>query len=453
MHIKILVVEDDAARRASLAESLGAQGHFVELAKDGLDALRKVRVGMFDIVLMQVRLPEIDGVAVAKLIADLTHERGRPRLIGLGDLPPQEAGADHLPALFDAVLSADCAPRTVLETVAKVNAALPPPAYPWVEDDDVFASGIGRFGHLIRRAVPRPAALKGGTIDGDLSGKIRVLVVDDDDMLRGVVKAALEQDGYEIETAANGLQAFQEIARSHYHVVVLDVQMPEIDGLATARLVFELLSRADRPRLIALTSAPDYLREREAGSVSVFDEIVSKQVAISFVLAAVRQSAEYKRRRPPVDPISLINLASLAKLLEPESAGEFAPPPRDTGPATEEMLPILDVAALDLVASFLSRQAVAENLRILARKGETLRGHIDSAGARAADEKLVQEAHTVAGSAGLLGFKRLSEMCVRYEKACLGRGGDKAVALAQMRMALEASLQHMAARLSQMADA
>jgi len=77
--------------------------------------------------------------------------------------------------------------------------------------------------------LPLPAQVQGGT---NVNAKRRILVVDDDGSIRTMVRTALERAGYEVATARNGCEAIELIVANDYDVVLLDVMMPKLDGIA-----------------------------------------------------------------------------------------------------------------------------------------------------------------------------------------------------------------------------
>lgn len=64
-----------------------------------------------------------------------------------------------------------------------------------------------------------------------MSGKRRILIVDDELQIRNLVRSVLERAGYEVTAARNGCEAIELLAASDYDVVLLDVMMPKLDGL------------------------------------------------------------------------------------------------------------------------------------------------------------------------------------------------------------------------------
>ncbi len=440
LHIRVLVVTDDAVQRQASSGCLAVPGCFVETACDGIEALRKARHIPFDLVLIDCRLPEVDGAAVARLIRDLPSRGSRPHLVGLKPACGNQPASAPLPGgVFDTVLALPCREDELLSLVAGLACKRQD------EASEPCAGGPDGRDRLdpcspVLQAATDPAAA-------------RVLVADDDEVLRKLVQDTLQQAGCDVAIAADGLAAFREIARAPYDVAVLDVQMPQIDGLATARLALDMLSRADRPRLIALTSAPDLLRRREAGTISVFDDILAKSEGVAGLVAAVQRSVAYRRRNQARDPIGKVDPGKLLRLLAPDDA-ELDPcmvsPCQD---GEKPRPPVLDQAALDSVTALLPEAVVAGHLRILARAGGALLGRLRATVAPADEMAVLNATHELAGSAGLLGFKLLSVRSAQYEHASLAAPAEKFGAAQDLREAIELALAEIRSRLLAMADA
>jgi CheY-like chemotaxis protein len=114
----------------------------------------------------------------------------------------------------------------------------------------------------------------------------RVLIVEDDNVQQAVMKSALERRGYQTEVASDGLSAVRMLRSGGFDLALIDYQLPEIDGFASAQLVHDLMNEEDRPKLIAITAAPDKLSSR-AMSANVFDAIIPKPLDLATLLTAV----------------------------------------------------------------------------------------------------------------------------------------------------------------------
>ncbi len=96
----------------------------------------------------------------------------------------------------------------------------------------------------------------------------------------------LSRMGYEPDVAANGLEAVEAVERQRYDLVLMDVQMPEMDGLEATRTIVEKVPLVDRPWIVAMTAnAMDGDRERciEAG----MNGYISKPIRVEELVAAV----------------------------------------------------------------------------------------------------------------------------------------------------------------------
>jgi two-component system, OmpR family, response regulator MprA len=120
----------------------------------------------------------------------------------------------------------------------------------------------------------------------DLAASARILVVDDDRSLRRAVSRAFELEGYEVETAADGVQAvacFEAERRQEPDLVVLDILMPNLDGLAACRTI---RARSDVP--ILMLTARGAIDERVEGLEAGADDYLAKPFAVVELIARVR---------------------------------------------------------------------------------------------------------------------------------------------------------------------
>ena len=111
----------------------------------------------------------------------------------------------------------------------------------------------------------------------------RLLIVEDDQIQQSVLKTVLEGRGYDIEVASDGLTAVRMLRDGRFDLALIDYNLPEIDGFASARLVHDLMPDADRPKLIAVTAALDSLGSRDRLD-GVFDAIVPKPLDFAQLL-------------------------------------------------------------------------------------------------------------------------------------------------------------------------
>ena len=113
---------------------------------------------------------------------------------------------------------------------------------------------------------------------------VRVMLVEDDDALRSAVGRALRLEGYEVDEASGGAEALARLASLRAGLVVLDVLMPEMDGLTVCQ---RLRERGDRTPVLLLT-ARDLVADRVQGLNAGADDYLTKPFALDELLARVR---------------------------------------------------------------------------------------------------------------------------------------------------------------------
>ncbi|MEH6377865.1 response regulator transcription factor [Streptomyces sp. KLMMK] len=132
-----------------------------------------------------------------------------------------------------------------------------------------------------------------------------VLVVDDDPDVRAAVVDALSMEGYEVRSAADGLEALSSVAAAPPGAIVLDLAMPVLDGLAVCR---RLRALGDRTPVLVLT-ARDAVSDRVAGLDAGADDYLVKPFALDELLARLRALL---RRAAPTEPAGQSDGAALS---------------------------------------------------------------------------------------------------------------------------------------------
>lgn len=118
------------------------------------------------------------------------------------------------------------------------------------------------------------------------SAKKRVLVIDDASLVRAYYRQALERAGYDVDEALNGLEALEKILMHSFEVVIVDINMPQMDGLTFLRtLRAKELPAAGIPALVTSTEAgpQDIAAARKAGANYYLVKSVSQAVLVEYV--------------------------------------------------------------------------------------------------------------------------------------------------------------------------
>jgi signal transduction histidine kinase/HPt (histidine-containing phosphotransfer) domain-containing protein/ActR/RegA family two-component response regulator len=274
---------------------------------------------------------------------------------------------------------------------------------------------------IVGEAAPPPSRQPAPTVDRELAKRrpLRVLLAEDHLFNQQVILALLEHLGYRADLAGNGREVLEALAHQDYDVILMDVQMPEIDGLETTRRIRRELAADRQPRIIALT-AHAMTGDRESCLAAGMDGFLSKPVKLADLHAALAASVPLRTRET-------VSGADSGSPLELQTLGTL----RALQPANGE-----DVLG-KLVSLFLSSSSQdLADVRQLARDGRW--------------SELGRAAHRLKGSSGAVGAIRVQEICAAIEEQARGeRPQDLGPLLAWLEVELErarAALEMVAAR-------
>ncbi|MBI3636434.1 MAG: response regulator [Candidatus Rokubacteria bacterium] len=240
-----LVVDDNRTNRRILREQLGAWGIRADEAEDGLSALECLRIAAMNgtphqVVLLDMQMPEMNGLEVARRI------RGELKLEVPMMLLTSWIEPGLTPAARDVGIAA-CLPKPI--RTRRLMTTLLEVVGPTLLEPATIPIRVAP-----RAAVAAPAPGTGG----------RILAAEDNLVNQKLITRLLEKAGHQVDLVANGRQAVEAAARGHYDVVLMDCQMPEMDGFeATAAIRAAEAGTGRHVPIIALTaSAMEGDRER-----------------------------------------------------------------------------------------------------------------------------------------------------------------------------------------------
>ena len=276
---RALVVDDNQINRWILLRQLSGWGMDVRAAASGIEALAMVRGGLpLDVAVLDLVMPDMDGVGVAQEIERL-RDRAVPMLLlssaGAAEARSLAAARGAGSDLFTAVL-------TKPARAASLQNAL-------------FTALAGKtHGTRTRRADPAPSAA-----DRDLARRmpLRILLAEDNAVNQKVLLKMLARAGYAADVAGNGLEVLAALEHAPYDVVLMDVQMPEMDGLEATRGLRARGGDARQPYVIALT-ANAMQEDRDLCLAAGMDDYASKPVRPAELFAALERGARALGRVP-----------------------------------------------------------------------------------------------------------------------------------------------------------
>ena len=212
---RLLVVDDNETNRRILRDMLGAEGmavHEAHRADAGLEALRRAATARtpFDLAILDAQMPDQDGFELATAIrADA--QLARTRLLILTSAGQRGDGERCRQLGIQAYLTKPIARADLIEAVGTVLAGTP------------SAAGGGDL--VTRHSI------------AESRHTLRILLAEDNVVNQQVATAMLLKRGHQVDVVANGREAVDAVARERYDLVLMDIQMPEMDGFeATARI-------------------------------------------------------------------------------------------------------------------------------------------------------------------------------------------------------------------------
>ena len=124
---------------------------------------------------------------------------------------------------------------------------------------------------------------------------LRILLAEDNVVNQKLALRILQQMGYRADLASNGLEAVESVERQTYDVVLMDVQMPEMDGLEAARRITAMRSPDARPRIVAMT-ANAMQGDREMCLAAGMDDYLTKPIRVDQLIETLNHVAAREER-------------------------------------------------------------------------------------------------------------------------------------------------------------
>ncbi len=257
--LPILIVDDNKTNRRILTlqtQSWGMQP--VDFANP-LDALETLKRGdKYSIGILDMHMPEMDGVTLANEIRAIGNQMPLIMLTSLGWRDPGQT------ANFSAFLTKPVKQSSLYNAILNVLSIQQPAE---------------------KRRTPVETHF-----ESDLAARYptKILLAEDNVINQKLAARLLQKMGYRIDIAANGLEVIQSLERQHYDLILMDVQMPEMDGLAATRLIRRKMPVNMQPRIVAMT-ANAMQGDREACLEAGMDDYLSKPIQISDLVNVLKQ--------------------------------------------------------------------------------------------------------------------------------------------------------------------
>ena len=356
---RILVVDDNATNREIVTRHARSWGMEPVAVERPAEALAMVEAGEpFDVAVLDMMMPEMDGLALGAEIRSRRGEQDLPLVLltSLGRLPE-----DQWSGVFSAQLAKPLKASQLFNALLQVLTA----GGARVETAEVPAHGEHAMSSL------------------------RILLAEDNAMNRKVALGLLKRLGYSADVASNGLEALDALEQQPYDVVLMDVQMPELDGLDATRRICEQWPPESRPHIIAMT-ANALPEDREACFAAGMNDYVAKPVRADELASAL------KRAQP--------------LLMRGAGSGQGG----DAGSGQSESG--LDAAALQNLRDIGGEEFLTEVVDVFLADAPGLVTDLRSSLERRDIEELRRAAHTLKSNGSTLGAMEFASLCRTVEQ-------------------------------------
>ncbi len=389
MHV--LVVDDNTVSRQAICAGLGALGCRHAAAADAQAALALLHTARrgsdaFDTVLIDLEMPGIDGLTLARMIHAAQPIDPR-RLVLMAQRPAQP---EHRVLVESGIANRLNKPLRRAGLLEALSTAAGKPA-----GASIAPSKTGR----LTLAVP---------------GIVRVLLVEDNPINQDVALAILRRKGVHTDVAGNGLEALNALSRKAYDLVLMDVQLPEMDGLSATRAIRAGEHGVINPRIPVVAMTANAMRsDVEACLAAGMDDYLSKPVDPDGLIAKVAQWSSQSRSR--------LGGTGLLSTGHKQGALESPPPPPAASPVIrfdelchrilddrEKALELLQKADLHVGEHLLAFQAAVQ----------------------AQDRSQIKSlAHLLKGAGGNLSAEALRTAAIHLEEAALASPWEEILGL------------------------
>ena len=401
---RLLIVDHNPVNRKFLSQLTQELCMIAQVAASGKEALAWLRQGQeFDLGILDWDLPDMDGLTLAQAIHALPYCETLP-LVMLAAVNLSSKDLDKQTKVhFAAWLSRPIKKSQFYDTLSQILA--PEPTASEAASSRVYCRPT---------YSSQPPELP----------HLRILLAEDNQVNQQVVLLMLQKLGYRADVVGNGFEAIVALRQAPYDVVLMDVEMPEMDGLSATQQICQEWSAQQRPYIIALT-AYAMAGDREKCLQAGMDNYLAKPIREKELLQALVQAAQHQSSKLG-EKLSASSVATQTTRRTSET-GELSDPNSvqvgvlDSESQVEE---VLDLKVLQSIRQMGGAKGEHILKTIIEQYLEDAPQHLQAireAIAKADSESLRKSAHTLRSSNANLGALNLADWCKELEN--LGRSG------------------------------
>jgi signal transduction histidine kinase/DNA-binding response OmpR family regulator/HPt (histidine-containing phosphotransfer) domain-containing protein len=392
--MKMLVVDNNAAAREILQETLESFSFEVSVASSGQEGIAQLEKAAqdqpYELVLMDWKMPGMDGVEASKLIKSSNKLTKIPSIIMLTAYSREEVTRQAKGIGLDGFLTKPINPSILLDSILEV------------------------FGKKVEKRVRRGDDSQVDTEALKAIQGARILLVDDNEINQEIGNEILEQVGCYVTIANDGKEAVEKVAQSEFDCVLMDIQMPVMDGYTATRIIRKDAQFNDLP-IIAMT-ANAMEEDKKQAAESGMNDHVAKPIDVKQLFDVLVNWINIPEERRPEKIADNTNVLT-GSIIIPELDGiDTETGLNRVGGNTKLYLKILNkfrISQADAIERIETAFNAGDN-ETSKREAHTLKGLAGNIGAEALQQAAqVVEGEIKAGNKTLTGLDVLSELLVK----------------------------------------
>lgn len=421
--VHVLIADGNAANARLVSEHFQAWKMRSEIAPNATLAMVALNDAIaagdpFEIAVIDLQVPDSGGLALARAIQQ-SAQFADVRVVGIHELGERSAAGRVKAAGIRALIARPLRQSRLYHTLVTLMRSPRPDSLIEIRSP---------------RRLSRP--LQSG-VSAEIRGRMRLLLVEDNLVNQKVVARMIKRIGYRADFVENGARALERLVDTDYDLILMDCQMPGMDGYKATHEIRRLEGPIRHTPIIGLT-AHALAGDREECMRAGMDDYLSKPVMPEDLGAMIDKwvMASHDRRarnsKTPLAPIDAVRVAPLPAITTAPIDGALRGAPIDTNPSGAPPLigAAIDAAVLAELreyqkpgeADFVTELIGIFNNDLVHRVGQ-MKAALQAADAR----QLNQAAHALKGASGELGASLLREICARLELST-AQGSLEAVA-------------------------
>ncbi len=386
---QLLIVDDNTTNRQILQEQCQTWGLVPHCFGDGQSALDWfARSPVLDAAILDLQMPDMDGISLARNLRQFPHGFHLPIiLLSSGFVADPEALS-----LFETVLTKPARQSLLFETLVNLFDT------PQMVGDDVFEFNPEDLPEFMEDFADDELTLEDKLTS--LQPPLKVLLVEDNLINQKVAHQMLNNLGYPAAIANNGAEAIQALEKKSYDLVLMDMQMPVMDGLTACRQIRQTFPSAKQPRIVAMT-ANAMASDRQDCLDAGMDDYLSKPIVISQLQEILLNTPALNSPQPNLLPEKEVNQVSQEINIQVET------------------LETIDPKAIAFLRDELcggDRALFTEMLDCYRQESANLIQELIQSLEKQNLDGVKQAAHSLKSSSASLGAKQLSTFCKQLEK-------------------------------------